>query len=63
MLNINQKILSLAAGRLNPALQRDTLCIGTPTNLLVIFYLFYIPNLFVPVLVLFVPVLAFSPCP
>ena len=34
MLNINQKILSLAAGRLNDAINRDSLVIGTPTNLL-----------------------------
>jgi hypothetical protein len=35
MLNINQRVLSLAAGRLNEAINRDTLLIGTPTNLLV----------------------------
>ena len=34
VLNINQQILSLTAGRLNDAVNRDTLVIGTPTNLL-----------------------------
>ncbi|XP_023337047.1 Bardet-Biedl syndrome 2 protein homolog isoform X4 [Eurytemora carolleeae] len=34
MLNINQRILSLAAGRLNPTLNRDILLVGSPTNLL-----------------------------
>ena len=34
ILNINQQVLSLAAGRLNDAVNRDTLVIGTPTNLL-----------------------------
>ena len=38
MLNINQRILSLAAGRLNPTLNRDILLVGSPTNLLVILY-------------------------
>ena len=34
ILNINQQILSLTAGRLNDAINRDSLVIGTPTNLL-----------------------------
>ena len=34
ILNINQQILSLTSGRLNDAINRDTLVIGTPTNLL-----------------------------
>ena len=34
ILNINQKVLSLTAGRLNDAVNRDTLVVGTPTNLL-----------------------------
>ena len=33
-LNINVKITALCAGRLNPALQRDVLMIGTQTNLM-----------------------------
>ena len=34
ILNINQKILCLTAGRLNDAINRDSLVVGTPTNLL-----------------------------
>ena len=34
ILNINQKILCLTAGRLNDAVNRDSLVVGTPTNLL-----------------------------
>ena len=34
LLNINQQILSLTAGRLNDAVNRDSLVVGTPTNLL-----------------------------
>ena len=34
ILNINQRVLSLAAGRLNDAINRDSLVVGTPTNLL-----------------------------
>ncbi|KAJ9598202.1 hypothetical protein L9F63_011122 [Diploptera punctata] len=34
LLNINQSVTSLCAGNLNPADERDTLVVGTPTNLL-----------------------------
>ena len=34
MLNINQRILSLAAGKLDERVERDVLAIGTPTTLL-----------------------------
>ncbi|XP_066996854.1 Bardet-Biedl syndrome 2 protein [Anabrus simplex] len=34
LLNINQSVQSLCAGRLNPAEERDCLVVGTPTNLL-----------------------------
>ena len=34
ILNINQKILCLSAGRLNDTVNRDSLVVGTPTNLL-----------------------------
>ena len=34
LLNINQQIMCLTAGRLNDAVNRDSLVVGTPTNLL-----------------------------
>ena len=34
MLNINQRILSLASGKLDESVERDILAIGTPTTLL-----------------------------
>jgi Bardet-Biedl syndrome 2 protein len=34
LLNINQSVLSICAGNLNVAEERDTLVVGTPTNLL-----------------------------
>ena len=34
ILNIHQRITALTAGRLDPKSNRDTLLIGTPTNLL-----------------------------
>ena len=34
MLNINQRVTALVAGVLNPELGRDSLVIGTPTNVL-----------------------------
>lgn len=34
LLNINQSVLSLCAGNLNVTEERDTLVVGTPTNLL-----------------------------
>jgi len=34
LLTINQSVTSLKAGKLNPAIDRDVLCIGTQTNLL-----------------------------
>ena len=34
MLNINQRVLSLAAGKLDERVERDVLAIGTPTTLL-----------------------------
>ena len=33
-LNINQSVTALCAGKLDPSLDRDVLCIGSPTNLL-----------------------------
>ncbi|XP_069693259.1 BBSome complex member BBS2-like [Periplaneta americana] len=34
LLNINQSVTSICAGNLNPTEERDTLVVGTPTNLL-----------------------------
>lgn len=34
LLNINQQITSLVAGRLDPALEGDLLMVGTPTHVL-----------------------------
>lgn len=34
LLTINQSVTSLKAGKLNPTIDRDVLCIGTQTNLL-----------------------------
>jgi Bardet-Biedl syndrome 2 protein len=34
LLNINQSVLSVCAGNLNVAEERDVLVVGTPTNLL-----------------------------
>ena len=35
MLNINQRVTAVAAGQLDPDVDRDYLLVGTPTNLLV----------------------------
>ena len=34
MLNINQRVTAIQAGRLDPDSNRDVLLVGTPTNLL-----------------------------